>query len=179
MTLRAPTLRALTLAAAAVGLAVALAPPVAAAPETTVPDFKNCDKLKKGSPEWKKCTAKHREDMTDQELFHVGYWLAHTGQYAEALGYLNRAKAPDHRILTYIGFATRKLGDHDTALGYYAKALALAPDYTVARAYLGEAHIARGNVAEARVQLAEIGTRCGTTCPEYVELKTAITQTGG
>ena len=77
----------------------------------------------------------------------------------------------DERILTYIGFATRKLGDHDTAMGFYARALAMNPNYTVARAYLGEAFLDKGETAKAREQLAEIATRCGTTCVEYRELE--------
>jgi tetratricopeptide (TPR) repeat protein len=133
-----------------------------------------CDKLKKGSDAWKKCTNGLIEDTADQGLFYAGYWLARTGQYAEALEYLNKAQVKDERILTYIGFATRKLGDHDTAMGFYARALAMNPNYTVARAYLGEAHLERGDAAKARAELAEIARRCGTTCVEYKELESEI-----
>lgn len=134
-----------------------------------------CDKFKKGSDAWKKCTAAGLiEGTSDDQLYYAGYWLAKTGQYAEALTYLEKAQVKDERILTYIGFATRKLGDHDTAMGFYARALTMNPNYTVARAYLGEAHLERGDVAKARAELAEIAKRCGTTCVEYKELDSEI-----
>jgi tetratricopeptide (TPR) repeat protein len=139
----------------------------------------NCDKFKKGSPGWKKCTGNVKDEMTDEQVYYSGYWLARTGQYAEAIEILNKASVKNERILTYIGFATRKLGDHDAAMALYDRALAMNPNYTVARAYLGEAFIAKGNTAMARQQLAEIGLRCGTSCAEYSELQLELTKAGG
>ncbi len=129
-----------------------------------------CDKASQGSPAWRDCVGRAAGDASDAELFYAGYWLAKSGDYAAALEYLRRAQAPDARILTYIGFATRKLGDTDGALGYYARALAMNPDYNVARAYLGEAFLTKGEPAKAKAELAEIEKRCGTACAEYAEL---------
>lgn len=134
-----------------------------------------CDKFKKGTDAWKKCNKTSLiEGTDDQQLYYAGYWLARTGQHAEALTYLNQAKVLDERILTYIGFATRKLGDSPAAMGFYARALAMNPNYTVARAYLGEAYLEQGETVKAREQLAEIAVRCGTTCVEYRELDAEI-----
>ena len=134
-----------------------------------------CDEFKKGTDAWKKCNSTSLiEGTDDQQLYYAGYWLARTGQYAEALTTLRQAKVQDERILTYIGFATRKLGDHATALGFYNRALAMNPNYTVARAYLGEAYLEQGDAVKAREQLAEIATRCGTACVEYRELDAEI-----
>ena len=133
-----------------------------------------CSKFKKGSAEWKKCAGQAKDDLSDQDLYYAGYWLARTGQYTQALEFLTKAKVQDERVLTYIGFATRKLGDVDRAMGFYNKALALNPDYTVARAYLGEAFLGQGDVAKAKVQLGEIAQRCGTTCADHVELQAEI-----
>jgi tetratricopeptide (TPR) repeat protein len=157
--------------------AIGLAAPAAAQKGEPTPDSK-CSKLKKGSDAWKKCTKGLIEETADQGLFYAGYWLARTGQYAEALTYLNRAQVKDERILTYIGFATRKLGDHETAMSLYARALDMNPNYTVARAYLGEAHLERGDMAKARSELAEIAVRCGKTCVEYTELAAEIAKRG-
>lgn len=154
-------------------VAIAMADPTPAVAKGE-PTSNKCSKFKKGSADWKKCTGGLRDDMTDQEIYYSGYWLSQTGQYAEALTFLNRAKVRDERILTYIGFATRKLGDFDKAMGFYAEALTLNPNYTVARAYLGEAWLGKGDVAKAREQLAEIAARCGTACTEHVELKAEI-----
>jgi tetratricopeptide (TPR) repeat protein len=143
------------------------------------PATSKCDKFKKGSAGWKKCTGNVKDDMTDEQIYYSGYWLARTGQYAEAIEILNKASVKNERILTYIGFATRKLGDHDAAMELYGRALTVNPNYTVARAYMGEAFITKGQLAMAREQLSEIATRCGTSCAEYSELKLELTKAGG
>jgi tetratricopeptide (TPR) repeat protein len=129
-----------------------------------------CDAQTKNSAGWRACIGAARAEMSDDELFYAGYWLAKTGRYAEALAYLNLARSRDARVLTYIGFATRKQGDVEKAMPLYAEALALDPDYVVARAYLGEAYLTKNEPARAKVELAEIASRCGTACPAYVDL---------
>ena len=62
----------------------------------------------------------------------------------------------------------------ETGIAYYHQALAIDPDYVLAREYLGEGYAAAGNVELAREQLQEIGTRCGTNCEEYLELAEVI-----
>jgi tetratricopeptide (TPR) repeat protein len=157
----------------ATGLNLGLAAPASAQKGEPAPQPK-CDRFKKGSNEWKRCTGTSHHEMSDEQLFYAGYWLARTGQYQDALAYLEKTKTQDARILTYIGFATRKLGNVDAAMAYYDRALGLDANYTVARAYMGEAFIAQGKLAEAKAQLAEIATRCGTTCVEHGELETAL-----
>jgi tetratricopeptide (TPR) repeat protein len=129
-----------------------------------------CDVHVKSSLAWQACVGAASAKLDDAELFYAGYWLAKTGRYAEALGYLTLAKDKTDRVLTYIGFATRKLGDVDGALPFYAQALDLNPNYSVARAYLGEAYLSKGEPLRAKAQLAEIETRCGATCAEYADL---------
>ncbi len=120
------------------------------------------------------CKNKHRE-LSDDDLFYAGYWLARKGEYHLALHYLNQARDIDApRFQTYIGFSTRKLGDWDKAMEHYGRALAANPDYTIARAYLGEAYLQRGQKDKAVEQLEEIAARCGTTCDEYKELADAL-----
>jgi tetratricopeptide (TPR) repeat protein len=133
------------------------------------PTASRCEAFAKASAAWESCVASAAA-QSDAELFYAGYWLAKTGRYDEALEYLTRIAAPDERVLTYIGFATRKKGDTERAMGFYAGALARNPDFAVARAYLGEAHLARGDEAAAAGELAEIGRRCGTACAEYADL---------
>ncbi len=130
-----------------------------------------CDAHAKGTAAWSACVGTASVRMSDDELFYAGYWLAKNGQYQEALRYLALAEKKNERVLTYIGFATRKLGRVDEALPLYREALALNPDYVVARAYMGEAFLTKGEPAKARDELAEIANRCGTTCPAYVDLK--------
>lgn len=135
------------------------------------PASASCDGHAKGSVAWTACVGAASAKMADEELFYAGYWLAKNGQYQQALGYLSLAQSKDERVLTYIGYATRKLGHVDEALPYYRKAIAANPDYVVARAYMGEAFLSKGEPAKARAELGEIERRCGATCPSYVDLK--------
>lgn len=154
-------------------LAVALAPAAGWAdfdkPTTAV----DCTKKKnKGKPE---CQKNHGPEMSDDEIYNAGYWMARQGRYEDALAVLKRARVSDDpRVLNAMGFATRKLGNVDAALPYYTRALALDPDYTLAREYLGEAYLAKGDLASARAQLGEIARRRGASCQEYAHLSEHI-----
>jgi tetratricopeptide (TPR) repeat protein len=163
---------------AGVALALSLSTGAAAGERTFSKDIgpanAGCDSNAKGTGDWQGCIGAARATMSDDELFYAGYWLAKTGRYAEALTYLNLSRSRDARVLTYIGFATRKQGDVDKALPLYAEALAKDPDFVVARAYLGEAYLSKNQPARAKAELAEIAARCGTTCPAYVDLNRHI-----
>jgi tetratricopeptide (TPR) repeat protein len=156
---------------------LALAPlPSLAAGDPPKPSDK-CSQYDEGSAEWKRCKGKKFKD--DEETYSVGYWMAKTGEYAEALDVLRSARdQSDPRIQTMIGFSLRKLGLVDEAMGYYAAALRADPNLTSTRQYLGEAYLHKGERAKAVEQLAEIGRRCGTTCEHYKLLAEAIAATG-
>jgi tetratricopeptide (TPR) repeat protein len=59
-----------------------------------------------------------------------------------------------HEAWNLVGYSSRKLKNYDHALVAYDKCLALKPDYTLAREYLGEAYLEMGNLPKAREQLA-------------------------
>ena len=77
-------------------------------------------------------------------------------------------------MLNLIGYSTRKLGDVDKGIDYYHQALAIDPNYTKARQYLGEAYLLKDDVAKAKEQLMEIADRCGGPCGDYELLVKAI-----
>jgi tetratricopeptide (TPR) repeat protein len=156
------------------GLVLALATTAALADKDIGPGNATCDGMSKSGAQWKACAEQVAASQHDAELFYAGYWLAKGGHYHEALGFLRQAKAPDERILTYIGFATRKLGDVDGAMRFYNQALDMNPDYSVARAYMGEGFLTRGEPDKAAQQLTEIERRCGRSCAEYADLATQI-----
>jgi len=137
-----------------------------------------CDQYRTGSANWKRCKGlRHAppNPSTDDEIYHAGYWLAKSGKYEIALAMLRRAEdQSDPRILNYLGFATRKLGRVDEGLIYYRKALAIDPNYVLAREYMGEAYLQKGDIASAHGQLNEIAKRCGTTCSSYTQLSQLI-----
>jgi tetratricopeptide (TPR) repeat protein len=136
------------------------------------PSAPKCSDHKKDSPGWKRCMGQHKDDESAYEL---GYTLAKSGEYAEALTVLRSVgQQSDPRVQTMIGFSLRKMGMVDEAMAYYTAALAANPMLTNTRQYLGEAFLQKNETAKANEQLALIGARCGTTCEDYAELAKAI-----
>jgi tetratricopeptide (TPR) repeat protein len=100
--------------------------------------------------------------------------LINEKKYQEAIDALDRAKAtfgahPD--VLTYLGFANRKLGRYDVAVSYYRQALAAAPNHKGATEYYGELLVERGDMAGARQMLAKLDSICTFGCAEADELR--------
>ena len=141
---------------------------------TPPPSPVDCRKRK--NKKKKECRRQRSENLNDDQVYQAGYWLARAGKYEQALTQLRKAKNQDDpRILNYIGYTTRKLGRVDEAMTYYQKALSINPDYTVARAYLGEAFLEQGKLDLAKAQLGEIEKRCGQSCVEFTTLSGQIT----
>ncbi len=100
--------------------------------------------------------------------------LINEGHYDEAIARLKASEAafgPHPDILTYLGFAHRKLGRLDLAESYYKAALAAAPDHKGASEYYGELMIERGDLAGASAMLARLERICAFGCAEADELK--------
>jgi tetratricopeptide (TPR) repeat protein len=113
--------------------------------------------------------------LDDSELYNQGEALARQGEYDWALTVLAHIKNQDDpRVLNYTGYSHRKAGRLETGITYYRKALAINPDFVLAREYLGEGYVAAGRVDLAKVELAEIAKRCGISCTEYQDLNKAI-----
>jgi tetratricopeptide (TPR) repeat protein len=164
-------LRSIAITAAVLALA---ASPVTAEPARIAKDqgplSAACDQFHKQTETWSSCVGRADAAMGDDELFYAGYWLAKSGRYNAALTYLSLTRVKSDRVLTYMGYAMRKSGDIDAGLNLYAQALAINPDYVVARAYLGEAHLTRNEPDKAKAELAEIEKRCGASCAAYADL---------
>jgi tetratricopeptide (TPR) repeat protein len=126
------------------------------------------------------CVQAQSGVVDDKSLADYAYALAKEGRYQEALATLDLMQDPNTAVaLNYRGYATRKLGRVDEGIGYYTKAVALDPDYTLVREYLGEAYVIKGRLDLAKEQLGEIQKRCGTTCEPYEDLAEAIHQVEG
>ena len=100
--------------------------------------------------------------------------LINEHKYQDAIDALQHARAtfgaqPD--VLTYLGFANRKLGRYDVAVGYYRQALAAAPDHKGATEYYGELMVERGDMAGAKRMLAKLDNLCTFGCAEADELR--------
>lgn len=100
--------------------------------------------------------------------------LINEKRYEEAIQSLEAARAafgahPD--VLTYLGFANRKLGRFQVAEAYYRQALAIAPAHKGATEYFGELMVERGDIAGASKMLARLETLCSFGCAEADELR--------
>jgi len=123
----------------------------------------------------KKCVNAQSKVLPDDELYEEGRLLAKEGHYDWAIAVLSAVERKDNpHVLNYLGYSNRKAGRLELGLTYYRKALAIDPDFVLAREYLGEGYVAAGKFDLAREQLREIGQRCGTNCEEYMELAEAL-----
>jgi tetratricopeptide (TPR) repeat protein len=126
-----------------------------------------------------KCLERHSGVLPDPDLTEYAYSLAKADRYQEAIDVLDMLDNPNTpRALNYRGYATRKLGRTDEGIGYYLKSVALDPNYSQVREYLGEAYVIQGKYDLAKDQLATIEKLCGSKDCEYYEdladaLKTA------
>jgi tetratricopeptide (TPR) repeat protein len=121
------------------------------------------------------CSALMAGMMPDAELYEQGRLLATEGEYDWALEVLTLiVKQDDPKVLNYIGYSNRKAGRLETGIAAYKKALALDANFVSAREYLGEAYITAGQPDLAKAELAEIKTRCGVTCPEFIALEKSL-----
>ena len=103
--------------------------------------------------------------------------LINEKRYEEAIAALEGARAafgPHPDILTYLGFANRKLARFEPAERYYRDALSIAPEHRGATEYFGELMVERGDLAGARTMLARLDTICRFGCAEAEELRAWI-----
>lgn len=171
---KTPTVHSSIFALALACLVISFSSMTLSAKDLPAPVYAKCDALTIGSPRWSACLKNENGAASDQKLFYAGYWLAKTGAFERALVHLGKVSSKNERVLTYTGFALRKLGRLNEAMAAYHQALTLKPDYVVARAYIGEALVTQGDLDGARAQLKSIASICGTSCAEYAELAAHI-----
>jgi Flp pilus assembly protein TadD len=100
--------------------------------------------------------------------------LINAGRYEDALESLHKSElafGPHPDILTYEGYANRKLHRYDKAEAYYTEALAVDPNHVGATEYYGELKVERGDLPAARKLLARLDDICTFGCAEQEELR--------
>lgn len=123
----------------------------------------------------KSCVKSSAAIVDDEMRYAAVRELAYGGRYASAMMVLDTAEAPeDPRFLNYRGFVHRKLGDTETAMRYYHRALAADPDALLARSYMGQGLIAQGDLTGALAQLREIEARGGGDTWAHAALEQAL-----
>lgn len=157
-------------------LALGLTPAVQAAGggEEKAPTKPKCKAGEVYDKKSKSCVVA-REGALDTEGFYQNVrQLSHAGRYAEAQEILALMPQEDDRTLTYLGFTNRKLGRDRVAMDYYARALALNPDNILARSYLGQGLVERGEIKGALAQLRAIRAAGGQGTWAEASLRQAI-----
>lgn len=107
--------------------------------------------------------------------------LINEGRHAEAIDALETAEqafGPHPDVLTYLGFASRKLGRFDDAERYYQAALAAEPTHKGATEYYGELKVEQGDIEAAERLLARLDALCDFGCAEADELRRWIDDAG-
>ena len=107
--------------------------------------------------------------------------LINEGRYEPAVALLEGAlwsAGPHPDLLTYLGYANRKLGNFDTAGSWYRAALAVAPNHRGALEYYGELKLQRGDRRGALAHLARLEQLCGFGCVQADELRVQIAKAG-
>ena len=113
-------------------------------------------------------------DRSGDQAYLAAVALINDHRYEEAIASLHRAErafGPHPDILTYLGFANRKLKRYAEAEAYYRQALAIAPHHRGALEYYGELMVERGDTAGARQNLALLDQVCTFGCYEAEELR--------
>ncbi len=139
-------------------------------------DHPTCPRGKVYDARTKTCVEERSGVLPDGALTDYAFALARAERYEEAIDTLNLLRNPNTaKALNYRGYATRKLGRTEEGVGYYLKSVALDPNYTLVREYLGEAYVVQGKLDLAKQQLGTIAKLCGSTeCSEYTVLSKAI-----
>ena len=132
-------------------------------------------KVKQSGVLVRKCLPVESGILPDGDLYEQGRLLAKAGEYEWALQVLAAIENQnDPHVLNYTGYSNRKAGRLEIGITYYRKALAIDPNFVLAREYLGEGYVAAGRLDLAQIQLGEIKTRAGINSEEYRDLSKAI-----
>lgn len=160
-----------------VATALALALPVtafAAMDETAPPKKPKCESGFVYDKKSKKCVSSNGNTFDFETLYQEVRSLSYDGRYTDAQDLLAMMPADDDRVLTYMGFTNRKMGNVEAAMQYYARALERNPGNVMARSYMGQGFVDDGNVTAAIEQLREIRAYGGTGTWAEASLRTAI-----
>jgi len=145
------------------------------APPTPTATTTKCEEGLVFDEKTRKCVEPVEGRLDDDSLYQAVRELAYAGKYDGALKVLSAMSDPaDDRVLTYLGFINRKMGNVERGLDYYDVALKLNPDNILARSYLGQALVEQGEIEMAQAQLDEITARGGVGTWAEKSLRQAI-----
>lgn len=121
------------------------------------------------------CVDAQSGQLDNDTLFQAARELAYAGRPDDALVVLSAmTEGETDRVLTYMGFASRKAGNVEQGLAYYHAALAQNPDNLLTRSYLGQAYVEMNELELASAELDQITRRGGAGGWPETALRNAI-----
>ena len=144
-------------------------------PPTPTDTTKTCTNGMVWDADSKACVEPTDSSLNDTDRMKAVRELAYAGRLGDAERVLDAMADPSaDGMLTYRGFTARMAGRTEEAYDWYAKAIDANPDNLLARSYLGQAHVASGQIELARAELSEIRQRGGRSTWPEVSLRLAI-----
>ena len=119
----------------------------------------------------------YRSHPAEQSDYDLAMRLMRHQQYAEAIPHLQFAladKPTDTELLNDLGYAKRMVGDTDSSLYYYQRALGIDPNNKTAHENLGELDLAKYDLPSAQKEAATLASLCPSGCDERARLDKAI-----
>ena len=122
------------------------------------------------------CVDPEEQTLNDDQRYNAVRELAYAGRPEDAMRVLaSMTEGETDRVLTYVGFLNRQMGNWEAGLAAYDKALEINPDNMLARSYYGQALVMMNEMDLAAAQLDEIRTRGGAGTWAEIALADAIT----
>ena len=112
--------------------------------------------------------------LQPQSTYLVAVRHIHAERFTQAIEELRQLTVeigPHPDVLTYLGYAHKRLGRFESARGYYEQALAIDGSHRGAHEYLGEMWVDLGRLDEANKHLAALDQACPFGCAEYADLE--------
>jgi tetratricopeptide (TPR) repeat protein len=144
-------------------------------PPKTTKTTKECKNSQVWDERKGECVNAQDSKLDDDTLYKGVRELAYAGRYEDAQTVLAAmSDQKSDRVLTYLGFTHRKMGDIDRGMAYYQQAIDKNPDNLLARSYMGQGFLEQGDTDAARAQLNEIQARGGKGGWPEKSLRTAL-----
>lgn len=144
-------------------------------PPPPTPTSTDCKRAEIWDEKTQKCVPPKSSGLNNDQRYTAVRELAYAGRIDEAqLVLASMTEGDSDRVLTYRGFLARKSGDWETGRAQYLAALAANPDNLLARSYMGQGLMQRGDKDGARAQHAEILRRGGAGTWAELALADAI-----
>ncbi|WP_370402050.1 tetratricopeptide repeat protein [Sulfitobacter sp. JB4-11] len=122
----------------------------------------------------KTCVNAQESSLDVDTLYQTVRSLAYAGRYDDAQTVLAAMPQDDDRTLTYMGFTNRKMGNVDTAMAFYTRAIEVNPSNVLARSYMGQGLVEMGQIPAAIKELHAIRAHGGTGTWAEASLAKAI-----